>query len=723
MSKPVYHGCALLALGAALLGGCNLSPRLAVRPVALPRVETPREPAAQRPTTKVRMLSPGAEAAANERRTPVVPATPEAIAALVGDRQVSVTLPPQPLTQFIDTVFGQVLELPYFTGPGVARRRDMVTLSGPVAMPARQFFGLVQTALRQYGLAVAIENGAVRIVEDDLLAWQAPLFMKARALPETPAGSRPVLRFATFENVGVTPVAQLLSQTFSDRGAVQFAAEQSDNGIVISGNPQDVEAAAQLARTFDRPDFAGAQVARIEPVFWSAQALADAVRNVLATEGYSIGIGDGSSTSFLPIPFANSILLFSGDPALFKRALYWAQELDSPSAFADQEGVYIYTARNTTAAELGALVAQVTPGAEQVAEVSRTQPLIGERSELPRAEGMREQRERAKPVTNGRITIDPGGNRLLFRGKRSEFATLRALMAELDTPPKQVLVEITIAEVSLTDETRFGMEWFLDTALGGGNLQLDTRGGLPREAGGLGASFTRTFSKGTVESALNAIATNRNLNILSTPRLVARSGSEAQILIGSDVPIITSQRAADNQSNGDTDILQTVQYRQTGVILNVRPIVFGSDRVDIELFQEVSNQQINEVSPIASPLIQNRSVTTQLSLREGMTAVIGGLIQDDYGRIQKGVPLLKDIPLLGQAFRSDGVSGNKTELLILVTPYIIRSDDQMGETSATYAGSINSLLRERGPQVYTLLPWRFGASRVHGGALERDRNP
>jgi general secretion pathway protein D len=149
-------------------------------------------------------------------------------------------------------------------------------------------------------------------------------------------------------------------------------------------------------------------------------------------------------------------------------------------------------------------------------------------------------------------------------------------------------------------------------------------------------------------------------------------------------------------------------------------VVYGADRVDIELFQEVSSQQQNDVSDIASPLILNRSVTTQLSLREGMTAVIGGLIQDSYSRGQKGIPLLKDIPILGQAFRVDSTTGAKTELLILVTPYILRNDQNMGEASAVYAASINRMLKERGPQVYTLLPWRSPfdkTPRTHGGGL------
>ncbi|WP_165799599.1 secretin N-terminal domain-containing protein [Sphingomonas oleivorans] len=711
-----------LLLLIALLGGCTSFPRLEVRPVApAQRIAAPKPDEAgigAPPTTGIKLLSPDARAAAGEGRgKPVVEVTPEQIAALLPERPIAATLPPQPLTQFIDTVFGDLLGLPYFTGPDVARRRDLVALSGPIAMSNRRFFAMVQAALRQYGLAVAIENGVVQIVEDELLSSRAPLFMRARALPETPPASRPVIRFASLSSVSVGAVTDVLQTVYRDRGAIRFLAQEGDNALVISGNPREVESAIALVETFDQPGFAGGQVARIEPVFWTAEALAETVRSVLATEGFAIGPEAG--VRFLPVPFANSILIFASDRELFRRALYWIRELDSPGAFADQDGVFIYTVENTTAAELGALVAQLTPGGRAPEETPKTIPITGERSALPRPDMNADAAAARAPVTNGRITIDPGGNRLLFRGKRSEFATLRALMAQLDTPPKQVLVQVTVAEVTLSDDTRFGIEWLLDAALFGGDVTADTRGGLAREPGGLGATFTRVFSTGTVQAALNAIAQNRNLNILSTPRLVARSGSEAQILIGSDVPIITSQRAAGNQTNGDTDILQTVQYRQTGVILNMRPVIYGADRVDIELYQEVSSQEPNRTSPIASPLILNRSVTTQLSLREGMTAVIGGLIQDNYSREQKGVPLLKDIPLIGQAFRVDAMTGAKVELLLLVTPYILRSDENMGEASAAYAGSINRLLKERGPQVYTLLPWRspFDADvRRHGGA-------
>lgn len=683
-----------------------------------------RAPAAAKLRTAIEVLSDTTPQSDTPAAPPMPAPTEEEIAAIIPERSIDVSVPPQSLPQFVDTVFGGVLAAPYFTGPGVAQRRDIVTLRGASAMSSRRFFDIVRTALAEYGVSVGIRNGVVQIVETNPSSGSGSVVLRSRGAG-TANDSRTVVHYLELKALDVASVMTLLSETYPDRGAVRMTPREDINSIVIAGALRDVASAVAVIDQIDQPKYAGGQIARIEPVYWSAERLAQSVQEALAAEGYRTGARTPNAPAqgagpiaMLPVPFTNQVLLFSNDPQLFSRALYWVGELDKPSALGDQEGVFVYTVQNTSAADLGALVAQVLQG-ESARPGDTTQPV--ERAARPPVSRPQSGERPAPPTLDrqGRITVDAGGNRLLFRGSPSEYEQARAIMAQLDTPPQQVLVEITIAEVTLNDETRFGVDWYLQQTIGSAGVTFDTRGGSAREPGGLGATYSRVFQRGRVEAALNAFAENRNLNILSTPRLLARSGSEAQILVGTDVPIITSQRAADNQTGGDTDILQTVQYRQTGVILNMRPVVYGDDRVDIELFQEVSSQEPNRISSISSPLILNRSVTTQLSLREGMTAVIGGLIQDNYSREQRGVPLLKDAPLVGAAFRSDAVAGSKVELLILVTPYILRSDEEMQDAASVYSAAMNRALRLRGPRVYTLLPWRtpFAADRVHGGTL------
>lgn len=710
----------------AALGGCVSFPSLRAPHIGGRNTQADSEaaPASQnaQPSPSVQILS-GALPPSAERETSLARAAPTSadIEALLPLRDVEASLPPQPLPQFIDTVFGQVLHVPYSTGPGVAQRSDIIALRGPGTMSNRDFFIMTQAALQQYGIAVLIENGSVRIVQDAVLSGQSPVFIRSRTTPDTPNSSRPVMQFFAVSALNVEALVALLDQAYPNRGSVRFAVQPGTNTLLISGSARDVASAASVVRQLDQPHFAGGQVARVDPVFLSTEQLADALQRVLATEGYHVSNPvepTPNGINLLPLPSANQLLIFAHDLEMLDRALYWVGELDRASALGDGQGVFVYTARHSSAEELGALVSQVN--ASETGQPTVTPPEVAVRRVDGVRVGSRGEAERARPQTYGQFTVDPGGNRLLFHGTSSEFERMRVLLQQLDTPPQQVMIELTIAEVTLTDETRFGIEWFLEQTVGG-NLAVSTLGGSERQNGGLGATATHIFSRGAVEAALNAYASNNNVNILSTPRLVTRSGGVGEFLVGTDVPIITSQRASNNQTGGDTDVLQTVQYRQTGVILNVRPVVYG-DRIDIELYQEVSSQRANTTAAINSPLILNRSVTTQLSLQEGMTAVIGGLMQDNSGREQIGVPGLKDIPFLGAAFRSDVVTDDKVELVILVTPYIVRDSEDMNAIAETLTESVNHALRRRGMDVYTLYPWRtpFQAARDNGAQRVRE---
>lgn len=717
------------ALALASLAGCTAFPVLQSGPIMTGGPQTPDTgihhvpaPSGKPEASKIELLSRPLGAPADQASTPPIPASSAEINALVPEREVEVAFVPQSVAQFIDTVFGEILRVPYYTGPGVAQRREFVTLRGPEKISSRQLFIMAQMALEQYGLVVQISDGTVRIVSDIAASGQTPTFIRTRNSPDIPPASRPVIQFFPVSSLDVQALLTLLNEIYPNRGSVRFTAQPETNTLMIMGMSSDVAAAAATVEQIDRPRFAGGQIARIRPTYMTTDQLAQSLSQVLTTEGYQVSNtaeGRQRAIALLPLRFANQLLVFAADPQAFDRAVYWAGELDKASALGDADGTFVYTVQNTSAEELGALVAQVSPapGAppgqlppELAVRRTNGVPAAGPGGTAP-----------ATPSTIGNLTIDPAGNRILFRGAPSEYEHIRALLEQLDTPPRQVLVELTIAEVTLTDDTRFGVEWLLDQTIANGTLSATTRGSSDRPSDGLGITATKIFSRGVVEAALTAFAENRNLNILSTPRLVTRSGSEAQILVGTDVPIITSQRAANVQTGGDTDVLQTVQYRQTGVILNVRPIVYGDNRIDIALYQEVSSQQPNDTAAISSPLILNRSVSTQLSLQEGKTAVIGGLIQDSYARNQRGVPVLKDLPLVGAAFRNDSVNGDKVELLILVTPYIIRDADDMTDIAGKLSRSVNDTLRVRGVQVYTLYPWRapFSTDRDHGAGSLR----
>jgi len=638
--------------------------------------------------------------------------TDETLASLVSPGAITVSLPPQPLPQLINTAFGDLLGLPFVMAPEVASRTDIVTLRGAPGMSRRDFFRLTESALKTYGVRLELRQGVVNALPA-AGAGSPAMALRARSMPDTPESARPVTQFVQVQSLAVDPLLTLTQAVLPQARRVQFTTDPAANTITLNGGARDVAAVQETLRQLDRPRFAGVGVFRIEPVYWSAESLARSLSDSLEGEGFAAGAdAPGAPRSMLVAPFgsANAVLVFARDPAVLERARIWAAKLDQPTAVGDRPSTFIYQVRNTDAQSLATMV---STGGNSAAALNPSPPgAPGAPPAMTAAlnnaggpgSGLLAGFGGGAAFMNGRIVVDQGGNRILFTGQADEFTQLRGLLASLDTPAREVLVEVTIAEVTLTDETRLGLEWFFTHSGSNGTTSGGTLGNLGLSTGGLSLNFVGT----DVRAAFNAFASNNKVNILSRPRLVARSGGEAKIQVGTDVPIITSRANSSTQTGGSTDILQTIQYRQTGVILQIRPIVYGDDRVDLEITQEVSSQQANPNAAIGSPLILNRNITTQLSLAEGATAVLGGLIDDSYTKGNTGVPFLKDIPVLGAAFRADTLNGGKTELVMLVTPYILRDADEMNRWAGRYGGEMDAAFRVGRGWSYTLTPFKGG---------------
>ncbi|HEY1090432.1 MAG TPA: type II and III secretion system protein [Burkholderiaceae bacterium] len=174
-----------------------------------------------------------------------------------------------------------------------------------------------------------------------------------------------------------------------------------------------------------------------------------------------------------------------------------------------------------------------------------------------------------------------------------------------------------------------------------------------------------------MRAAVNALATNNRATILSSPRLMARNGETATIQVGQQVPIITSQQSTGTVSNNNTlGILQQVQYRDTGVILKIKPVIHSGDQIDLDVTQEVSDASKTDTGVSTSPTFNTRKIDTKLTLANGATVALGGLISESGSQGNSGVPFLKNIPIIGNLFSNQSKSGGRRELIILITPYI-----------------------------------------------------
>ena len=659
-----------------------------------------------------RLPIPGRAAETSRRQ----PATEAEIAALVPDEPVDATLAPQSIPQFAATVFGGVLNVPYSLSGDVAGRNEVIAGGTGGLISKRALFRLTQQALKQYGVDVFIDGGSVTIGSSETGAIGSTI-VRDRSNP--PSAGR-VVQFFNVQTIEVNVLQSLLSDLFPNLGGARITPDPLTNSLIISGSARDVAQVVRTLREIDQPRFAGADVLRIEPIYWSADALATSLEQTLTTEGYIVSRQAlaGRSIVILAFPQANQILVFTKDPELLDRVNYWVGALDRPAALGDKASTFVYNVRNTDAQSLGQLAMGQAP------TTSQPQPPVGVPGAPPATETQAAERQvnrsgsgqssqsTSGTFLGGRLLTDPIGNRIIFTGTASDYAQLRTLLTTLDTPAPQVVVEVMIAEVTLTDSTSIGVNLFGTETRGDGVLTGSTEG-LDIGAG----AGVFTFTGADFRARLVANASNNRVNILQRPQLVTRSGGTARFQVGSDVPIITSQRASDSSSDGDTDILQSVQYRQTGTILEITPVVYG-DRVDVTINQELSEAGDPPAgSQIGSPPILNRSLTTQIAIRDGWTGVLGGLIGNNYRKNNAGIPFLKDVPVIGSVFQSNTVSGTRTELLLLVTPYIVRGDEDMGDFADEYAESMNAAFRTGRGWSYTLTPWSI-SPRFRGLGLD-----
>lgn len=675
-----------ILLGSSALSACALStysPESRTPPILQERSNTLERAAetGQALEEPVADDRAGESALVSERRA-VPDAGPNAGPRRVADSltfngaEINATLPPQPLAAFIDTVLGEILDTPYALGPGVAERDDVVSLRSVADLSPASFFALFEAAISEYGLAVEIDQGAALVVERSDLRGAMPQIIRARARPGVSAALRPVIQFVEFDYTDAAEMEAILRQAFPDTAELSMQVRRDLNSMTLTGLSDTVDSAIRLIDQLDRARFAGAAAVTLSPQNWEAAELAQTLVDILSLEGYQVSLGtlQVRPLSLLVLNQTNQVLVFAHDERALAYLISTARRLEDAAEREDDSRSYVYQVRNTDAGELAGVVRTV------LGEAARQS--TGPQTEAGTASGD------SSPVAT-RLAVDSFGNRLIFTGSRNEYENIAQLLEQLDTPVAEVLVEVTIAEVVFADSTRYGVEFFLNTL--GGDLQLGTRDGIGLSGGGLSA----VVNAGQLDLQAAASATNSRINILSTPRIVARSGESAEVQIGSDVPIITSQRAANTQDSGSTDILQSIQYRSTGVLLTVEPRVYSNNRIDLAITQEVSSADENPNQAIGSPIISNRRLTSAITLQDGQTAVLGGLISGTVNRGSSGVPLLQDIPLIGSLFKTETLGNDQRVLLVLVTPFILNDRTDRQRIVEIFTSEINDAFVSR----------------------------
>jgi general secretion pathway protein D len=389
--------------------------------------------------------------------------------------------------------------------------------------------------------------------------------------------------------------------------------------------------------------------------------------DVLKAQGYFASEGRPGAVSLFTIEETDSIIVFANDEETLAFVAEWVKNLDQPIKQAEGDNVFYYQVKNTSAEEVADSINELLAGGAAQRAAGGSNSAGSSASSTGTATSIVGQASR--------LVVDFNRNALLFYGSNSEWLTMLPTIEKLDQTPLQVLVEVVIAEVTLSDNFEYGVDWAIN------NVNSNLTGSNPRDSVSIQNGVLNFFpitSSGYTRAVINLLESDTRATILQTPRILVRSGQEATINVGLDIPVVTSTQA----STEGNSIVQDVSYRKTGTNLSVKPIVYGGGQVDIELNQEVSRSTAGSGSA-GNPTIFSRSISTTLSIKDGGSVLVGGLISSSGDTTNNNVPLLGDLPLIGNLFASKSDQSERTELMILIAPYVVKgSDDSSAITDA-----------------------------------------
>jgi general secretion pathway protein D len=604
--------------------------------------------------------------------------------------RVTVNLANAPIAQAAKTILGDILGLNYTVNP---RLEGKITIQTSTPVTRSEVVELFQNALRSNG-AVIVKTGALYAVEPADQVGKSASQVSAEQAGRVGSDIGFSTRVVQLTHVSASEMRRVL-EPMAQKGGV-LRADDARNTLTITGTGQEIGSLLNVISIFDVDVMKGMSFAIIPVRSVQPEAIVDDLRTVFSTskEGPMSGM-----VKFIPNPRLRSILVISPQPSYLSQAETWVRRLDTRAQGAEKQ-LFTYNARNRSAKEIIAIIdslfsskrrtdvqaeRQVAPryqegsvqgsSASSISQVALGVPGTGQRREDGNQSEVIAKDDPSIATPSGvkdleeerfRLSADEGKNAVLILATRADYERIARMLESVDVITYQVLIEATIAEVSLTDDLEFGVRWFLNHK--GTSFALTDA--ASNFFGSSFPGFSYAVAKSSVEATLNTLNKISKVNVISSPSLMVAESRTAVLQIGDQVPIVT-QSAVGVVSQG-APIVNSVNYRDTGVILSITPRINESGRVLLNIEQEVSSVAATTSSGIDSPTIKQRRVKTTVTVNDGEALTLGGLIQSQTTDTRSQIPLFGDLPLLGNAFRQKSDNRGKTELIILLRPHVIR---------------------------------------------------
>ncbi|MDM7941030.1 MAG: type II secretion system secretin GspD [Hydrogenophaga sp.] len=540
--------------------------------------------------------------------------------------------------------------------------------------------------LRLQGFSIVDTGGLYKIVPEADAKLQGNV-VNAGSVNALPTSNQVVTQIFRLNHESANNLVPVLRPLIGPNNTINV--NPGNNSLVITDYADNLQ---RIGRIITALDVAGATDVEVIPLQHAVAAdLAGLVSRLIdpAVTAGGPGATDASyRTTLIAEPRSNSLVLRAANPARLALVRNLVARLDQPSSANVSGNIHVVYLKNADAVSLAATLRAAMAGESAasgsnggtVRAVRPAGAAGGNPSSAPVSAS-------AQPSTGGQIQADPATNSLIITAPEPQYRQLRAVIDQLDSRRAQVYVESLIAEVNADKASEFGIQWqgalgnsgdrligLLGTNFGtGGRNIVDLAQGNSAPASGLNFGLARQTNGVYVLGFLaRFLQESGEGNILSTPNLLTLDNEEAKIVIGQNVPFVTGQFTNTGSNEGSVNPFQTIERKDVGLTLRVKPQISENGTIKMTIYQEVSSVQASSVNSTSGLITNKRTIESTVLVDDGAIVVLGGLLQDEYSGNQEKVPGLGDVPLFGNLFKSETRSRRKTNLMVFLRPVVVR---------------------------------------------------
>jgi len=598
--------------------------------------------------------------------------------------------------EVIHTIFGEILKVNYLIDPRVSGR---ITFRSVKPINKADLLPVVSTLFRLNGVSIVEEAGIYRIIPLTEVSKEPVEIGFGRSSEALKVEGRSIIQIIPLNFVSSSDMKAILTP-FLTKGAT-ITEVPGRNLLIIADTDENMKRLLQIVETFDDEIFEDVKVEMFVFKNFNVRDVMENLRGVLPL--FPTDEKGALKVRLLPIEKLNALLVVAPNQRYLDHIRKWVNLIDKTFEGASPK-IYVYPLQNSKAEHVAEILQQILfggggktipPPTRKSARTAKKTKTRSSPTTFPSRRSLSGSPLEEPLVSPGtKIFPDEITNSLIILTTPSDYPLIEEAIKKIDIVPRQVLIEVLIAEVSLSDKLRFGIEWFLksnfnldDTELTGftgfGSDQLSYDIEAPLSASNF--TFAAVDTADVVRGLLQSLASESKVKVLASPHILVSDNREAKIQVGKQVPVQTSTSTT---ASGET--VTSIQYRDTGVVLTVKPQINEGGLVSLEIKQEVSSVD-PEAGVGGNPIISNRTAETNIVVQDRQTIVIGGLIQENDSTVREGIPLLKDIPILGLLFGYTSKEEQRTELIVMITPHVVRSVDEAGMVTEEFKNKLKGL--------------------------------